>query len=436
MGQRKGKMSAAEISDYVDIILTKSQNRQLAELVRADLESGLSREDTELYSLRRGITFPQMKLVSEALHKGADGRMLLDKFFREQADYGRLAVALKFWDSGIPADRLAEGISKCATAHDLKTFYEKTLEELQEMQTLKEDVFGSETGDDTAASDKMQRLEELASSAVRRMEELREQFTRYESLSEVLDAAISDANAGLRAEELAYRLCDLEAENSRLEAENASNQAVMEDQQEKINDSLRAAADYRHRIEELQEENRRLAEDQLEKSPDEQPNHGEQNFGEQNRKEQTPGKQIPDSGRSRYTEPDKRTDTEDRKEAYPHMEEKAEEIPVSCTVTYRGRDGKVQAAQLEPMQRNERGRTSILAAFLFRRKSKRDIMRLVADGRFSPEQLEQVQMALEAGLTEEQMQLLVNPELSIGQMQGLIRIGACQNSIRRERGEQ
>ncbi len=73
---------------------------------------------------------------------------------------------------------------------------------------------------------------------------------------------------------------------------------------------------------------------------------------------------------------------------------------------------------------------NLIKTVVEKRGSRRDVMRLASKGKFSPEQLEQLSMALEAGLNDEQMRLLSDPKLTVGQMQGMIRIGLCQNRMR------
>lgn len=57
---------------YIDNLRSAAKySKEVIDLVEADIEYGLTMEQTKLY-LKREIKFPQMKLLSQCLRKGAD----------------------------------------------------------------------------------------------------------------------------------------------------------------------------------------------------------------------------------------------------------------------------------------------------------------------------------------------------------------------------
>lgn len=57
---------------YIDNLRSAAKySKEVIDLVEADIEYGLTMEQTKLY-LKRDIKYPQMKLLSQCLRKGAD----------------------------------------------------------------------------------------------------------------------------------------------------------------------------------------------------------------------------------------------------------------------------------------------------------------------------------------------------------------------------
>lgn len=120
------------------------------------------------------------------------------------------------------------------------------------------------------------------------------------------------------------------------------------------------------------------------------------------------------------------------KESKPVKEEKTEEMKPKVEVVYHtamtDNSGHVIASL--PVERNTRNvarRTGVLAAFAFRKKSRRDIVRLVTERQLSQGQLEQIRVAIEKGLKEEQLIHIIHSGLSPEQMKELVEIAVSLN---------
>ena len=62
---------------YIDNLRSAAKySKEVIDLVEADIEYGLTMEQTKLY-LKRDIKFPQMKLLSQCLRKGADEAFMI-----------------------------------------------------------------------------------------------------------------------------------------------------------------------------------------------------------------------------------------------------------------------------------------------------------------------------------------------------------------------
>ena len=65
----------------------------------------------------------------------------------------------------------------------------------------------------------------------------------------------------------------------------------------------------------------------------------------------------------------------------------------------------------------------------FKKKSRADIVKLLASGELVPAQLCQIKSAIEKGLTESQLIELINNNVSAEKMKEIIEIAVLENSI-------
>ena len=75
------------------------------------------------------------------------------------------------------------------------------------------------------------------------------------------------------------------------------------------------------------------------------------------------------------------------------------------------------------------GVVSLFARLSFKKKSRADIVKLVASGDLVPAQLVQIKSAIEKGLTESQLVELINNNISAEKMKEIIEIAVLENSM-------
>ena len=80
-------------------------------------------------------------------------------------------------------------------------------------------------------------------------------------------------------------------------------------------------------------------------------------------------------------------------------------------------------------ERKSSGIFGVMSKLLFKKKSRADIVKLVANGDLVPAQLIQIKNAIERGLTEGQLVELINNNLSPDKMKEIIEIAVLENSI-------
>ncbi len=436
MQETNKKISDADIESYLQSLMNTFQNQEICELVRADLDAGISLEDTKIYSQGKGMNLKKMKQVSGALHRGEQGKELVRACVHTGKDCEKLAIAIEVWDKGLPFEKVLDGISETATTHDLKELYNKTLQKVQELTV-------AITENQEEAVDAGAVLAEVKTAE----NSLRAAYEKYDGWSEKLDAVAKDAEEKSDYDALKNRVHDLETENAQLKKQLDDSQAELSAQQTRINDGFGVLGDYRKTMDSLKAENETLATqaEQLAAQNKELAAVKETLANRVAALEAAIAKSVQEKAASPEiaTTPTptptpapaptlKLMPTPAQREEKNAMKE-GQTITVQYALLYPDGAGRMGFAPVEQLTPKPSGMVALLSTLGFKKKSRRDVMRLVANGKFTADQLIEIGKGMEEGLTEEQMALLVNPALSTQQMQGLVRIGVCQNKIRQER---
>lgn len=112
--------------------------------------------------------------------------------------------------------------------------------------------------------------------------------------------------------------------------------------------------------------------------------------------------------------------------------ERPYQIPVFYQLPVVDANGRViQHVQVERTVRkaNTGAFTGLLGKLGFMKKSRQDIVKLLASGDLVPAQLVQIRSAIEKGLTESQLVELINNNVSAEKMKEIIDIAVLENSM-------
>lgn len=105
-------------------------------------------------------------------------------------------------------------------------------------------------------------------------------------------------------------------------------------------------------------------------------------------------------------------------------------IPVQYVATFQGENGRAEVSSI--IERTEPKQNGIFALFSrlgFKKKSRQDIIKLLASGELKTEQLVQIRNAIQKGLTESQLLELINNKVPAEQMEEIIEIAVLENSL-------
>lgn len=122
------------------------------------------------------------------------------------------------------------------------------------------------------------------------------------------------------------------------------------------------------------------------------------------------------------------------KVAQPETEETKTETPAEPEVHYVvGVTGQNQSVIALPVERTvpskQKGMYALAGKLAFKKKSRQDIVGMVASGRLNTAQLVQIKHAIERGLTEQQLVHLINSCVPPEQMKEIIEIAELENTL-------
>ncbi len=388
--QEREKISSIDLKAHMNNLRKNPKfTEEMLKLVESDLQYGLSIAETEEYTAKR-FDYAQMKVYSACLRNGypEDVRECITK---EGLSGEQMAVALEFYEKGVPIETVAEVTKNSGqTAFVMKRLFQNVIEKVQEAAKTARAQGGY--------------AEELLEQIKSVVEKIDFQEKRYDALNEKL-------------KELQTAGQDAKIQNHLLE-QLAEKDGLLEKQQNELNEARAAVARLRNELDGIKKEREKLE------------------------------KRIKEIGLEAAAEGSKAgrkpeiTKTDKKKEAgkeavQAEVKKQTSVYPVlpqgTYNVTVMDENGKI--VSLVPVERMERKKGNHTMSALFSRfafKKKIDIVRLVAEKDLEPKQLVQVRSAVEKGLTEEQLLVLINNQLPAEQMEEIINIAVYENWQKQE----
>ena len=119
-----------------DLRSAAKYSQEVIDLVEADIEYGLTKEQTQLY-LKRNIKFPQMKLMSQCLRKGAD-KDFVELLTQYDMSGHQIQVAMEFFEKGVTLENIETVFAKDETPAIMRKTFEAMLEKVKEFVTDRE----------------------------------------------------------------------------------------------------------------------------------------------------------------------------------------------------------------------------------------------------------------------------------------------------------
>ena len=397
MEEKREPLSEMAIERKIQILRNKHMDSEVIALVKSDYEYGLTDDEIGLY-LNKSYDIEQMKVLSKCLHKGVSEELLtLLKENRMAAP--KMQTALDYYEKGVPIDAIREVIQKDDTAVNMRRMFDVVLENLSKAKEQKPED------------------SEYVKALVAQMDEVVAKINHQNERYDALNKKLSEIETSKDDEEVRERLVK----------DNQEKDELINDQQNELNKANGTIARLRDDIEKKDKEMRRMSEriESLEdkimgvavdnkKAAEEKPKQ-EETKPKDNVAETTAGKEM--------------VDTIAVPQAAPVIQNG---IPVYYQLPVVDASGHV--VQRLPIERSVRkssnsGVASLFARLSFKKKSRADIVKLVASGDLVPAQLVQIKSAIEKGLTESQLVELINNNISAEKMKEIIEIAVLENSM-------
>ena len=386
--QDRTRVSSMDLKAHMNNLRKNPKfTEEILKLVESDLQYGLTIEETEMYTSKR-FDYAQMKVYSSCLRNGYP-KDVRDCITRDGLTGEQMAVALEFYEKGVPLKTVAEVTENSShTAFMMKKLFQSIVSKVQAAGEAVQ-------AQDDYAKDLLEQIKSV-------VEKIEFQEKRYDALNEKL-------------KELQTAGQDAKIQNNLL-SQLAEKDSMLEKQQNELNEARGTIARLRNEMDVIRKER-----DRLEKRTEEMEKEAVVNSNEAKQPE--------------ITMTDKKEETTHTVQA--EIKQEAPVFPTFPGVGYNVAvlDGNGKVVSFMPVERMERKRERSTMSAIFSRlafKKKIDIVKLVAEKDLEPKQLVQIRSAIEKGLSEDQLLVLINNQIPAEQMEEIINIAVYENKQKQE----
>lgn len=381
--QERTKLSGMDLKTYLGNLRKNPKfTEEILNLIEEDLRFGLTKEETEEYSSGK-YDYRQMQVYSKCLRNGygAEEKAVL---LKEGLSGEQMAVALEFYEKGVPLAAAAQVLESAEhTAYTMKRLFEQVLKKKEAAES------GIPQKDMAYAKELVEQIREV-------VEKIAFQEKRYDALNEKLK-----------------ELQDAKIQNNLL-AQLTEKDGMLEKQQNELNEARVQIAKLRGELSEAGKERTRLEEQMKQMEANKEKGAGKP----------SENRQVENTQNTGSTENDRETQMADTSPVLPTFP------GIEYHAAIMDKSGRV--VQFVPVERMERKNMGNIMTAMFSRlclRKRTDIVRLLAEKDLSPEQLAQVRNAIEKGLTEKQLLVLINNKIPAEQMEEIIRIAVYENKM-------
>lgn len=355
--------------------------------VRDDYKYGLTREEVELY-LRKNFSVKQMQMISRAIRE--HGVELAKVIAKDDLDHHCMRVAIEFYEKGVPLAAIAESVVEKQNAHALRYLYQKILADIKQVEDI-----GLEENKNIDTNYLEQMLEEMKKIALQISHDDKKFDALSEKIKEMGNQKISDK--------------EFEEYHKRLEEKDI----LINSQQDNIQQANATIARLRAEIEGKDKEMKKLNDRNVGLETELENKKAESNTGNKHKDVNLESEEVKPSFGSMQTQ-------------YPLVYG----IPVEYAASMKnGKNGASAFMTIEKSTPKQTGLYALIGKLAYKKKSRQDIVKLVANGNLKTEQLMQIRIAIQKGLTESQLLDLINNNVAAEQMKEIIEIAVLENSM-------
>ena len=362
------------------------------------MNCGREKDQIDLY-LKKNFKLSQVKVLSSYLRKGIDVEFVeLVANHPELTGY-QVQVALDFFQKGVPIATIESAVGKKSNVAEMKELFQLVLEKAK----------AARVGAEDAPACVKAMMEQMAAS----IEKIQYQEQRYDELNKKLTIFESTMR-------------DEEVRDNLLQKYNDA-ESLLNSQQNKLNQADSTIARLREQITDREKEMKRMQtridtlEDKMLARAD---------MLERDTPVVTKNATVESETLDTNVKGEKQT-APNITAPIPDMFTGSNAIPVYYQMPVVDAQGRmVQRVSVEKtMRKSETGVAALIGRLGFKKKSRQDIVKLVASGDLVPAQLIQIKTGMERGLTEGQLVELINNNVSAEKMKEIIEIAVLENSM-------
>lgn len=396
------KLSVSERNGYIKKFTDIGYSKEVIDLALNDLEYGLEFDEVNRY-LDKKWDFRQKKAYSMCLRAGI-GEEVIAVIMRDGLDGSQMQVAFEFYQKGLPLHMIEEVIGKGGNAKHMQKHFESILSNLE---AAKESTNSVSEKDREYVQGLVKQIEEA-------VEKIKFQEERYDELNKKL-SVFETVQA------------DKQVQDDLLKKYNDS-EAALNSQQEEITKARSTIARLREQAEEKKKEMERMQnrintlEDKLVDMASRTADTGMSGNATDTQKKED--ESVAENKVKAFCDSGTFFDERNAQKPYP--------IPVFYQMPVVDAGGRIiQRVSVDKSVRKENQGVfaGLLGKLGFMKKSRQDIVRLLASGELVPAQLVQIRCAIEKGLTESQLVELINNNVPAERMKEIIDIAVLENSM-------
>lgn len=398
------KLSISDRNGYIKKFTDIGYSKDVIELALNDLEYGLAYDEVSRY-LDKKWDLKQKTVYSMCLRADI-GEEIIAVIMRDGLDGSQMQVALEFYQKGVPLNTIEEVIGEGGNAKYMQRTFEGILSNLEAAKSSAGATSGIER--------------EYVQGLVKQIEEavakIQYQEERYDELNKKLKVFENDRADAEVHDGLVKKLGDTEAELST--------------QQDQVNRANATIARLREQIEEKKKEMEKM-QNRIDTLEDKLVNMATAKGADATPKQEETSAKAPEKEASVKEDVKLPGNSQTFLDGMPVMENPYK-IPVFYHLPVVDASGRVvQHVQVERTVRkgNQGAFSGFLGKLGFMKKSRQDIVKLLASGDLVPAQLVQIRCAIEKGLTEAQLVELINNNVSAEKMKEIIDIAVLENSM-------
>ena len=446
------QMTAVDKQAYLKDVKDKIVDAKVIALVEEDLEHGLMPGEINDYT-DRGLSFEQMKAVSN-MYRNKIPMSVVASIGARKIDAEKMKVATELYLKQIPVEDIEKALADTNTARDMRKAFELALGKVQTAIALSEEVMIKEPLEKEQAKELTEMIRSLA-------ETVQSHTGNYETIEKMLKQVET-----IRLDESVAK--NLTSLNEKLEKENRELAQQLESKQNEVNKGLQTIAQLRTETENLKKEMKIMQdkntdlEQQIcqrdetiheqgqaiiaknstiekyksaEEKETEEYHHEKsvlqkQNFEKQSENKTKQNCDIEEAEQTKGTiPPQMATVSVGKIPVYANAG-----IPIYYTMMLEKDKQVLQRSDIDYLHRKASVFEGIMSKFVFKKKSHKDLVQMVINKELSSEQVNAIRGGLESGLDEEQLELIINKNLTPEKIQSIIRFAALQNSLKVERG--